>query len=302
MSDVRGRDTLSRFLFEGAGVRGARVRLADTVRAICGAHPYPPALDRALRELAACAALLAGSLKFDGTLIVQLAGDGPVRLIVVECTTALALRATAQWDEARVRGLPEAASLNDLAGGPASARLAITLDPRNGGTMTQGIVALEAGSVAALVEHYLTSSEQVTSRLAVAHAGDDVVGVLLQRLPGATAHDDAAWHDALRALDAADALALGLAATSDAGLSALFPGHDLRVFRPVAPRSECSCSLTRVEQALRIAGRDEIESALAEQGRVEVVCEFCGRRYDFAPDEARALFAPGAPALPATRH
>jgi len=295
------RDTFSRFLFEGAGVRGARVHLAATSRAIVAAHPYPPALARVLRELAACASLLAGSLKFDGTLIVQLAGDGPVRLIVVECSTSLALRATAQWDEARVRALPPDASLHDLAGGPASARLAITLDPRAEGAMTQGIVALEGGSVAAMLEHYLGASEQVASRLALAQAGDDVAGVLVQRLPGAAGHDDEAWREASAALDAADMAALGLAATSDAGLTALFPGRDLRVFRPVAPHFACSCTQGRVEGALRIAGRQEIEAALAEQGRIEVVCEFCGRAYLFAPDEARALFAAASGAAP-TRH
>lgn len=284
-------DAFSRFLFEGAGVRGARVRLADTARTIIGAHPYPPALARALRELAACASLLAGSLKFDGTLIVQLAGDGPVRLIVVECTTALQLRATAQWDAARVRALRDDATLHELAGGPASARLAITLDPRDDGAMTQGIVALESGSVAQLLEHYLTTSEQVASKLALAQAGGEVAGVLLQRLPGSTPDDEATWHEAGVALGAADMPALGLAATSDAGLAALFPGRDLRVFRTLAPRAECSCSVGRVERALRIAGRQEIEAALAEQGRVEVVCEFCGRQYLFAPAEALALFA-----------
>ncbi|HEX4882504.1 MAG TPA: Hsp33 family molecular chaperone HslO [Casimicrobiaceae bacterium] len=302
MTDSAARDAFSRFLFEGAGVRGARVLLDATARSIVASHPYPPALARVLRELAACATLLAGSLKFDGTLIVQLAGDGPVRLIVVECTTALALRATAQWDEARVRALPAGATLHDLAGGPASARLAITLDPRADGAMTQGIVALEAGSVAEVVEHYLSSSEQVASKLALAHNGDDVAGVLLQRLPGSSAHDEGTWRDAMAALDAADVLALGLAATSDPGLSALFPGHDLRVFRALPPRFECSCSVARVEGALRIAGRQEIEAALAEQGRVEVVCEFCGRQYLFAPAEARALFAPPPGAGSSTRH
>jgi molecular chaperone Hsp33 len=296
------RDAFSRFLFEGAGVRGARVLLDATARTIVAAHPYPPALARVLRELAACAALLAGSLKFDGTLIVQLAGDGPVRLIVVECTTALTLRATAQWDDAAVRALPADASLLDLAGGPTAARLAITLDPRGEGAMTQGIVALEAGSVAEVVEHYLTSSEQVASRLALGHDGGAVTGVLLQRLPGTHAHDEATWHEAVAALDAAAVADLGLAATSDAGLSALFPGRDLRVFRGVAPAFACSCSVARVEGALRIAGRQEIEAALAEQGRVEVVCEFCGRQYLFSPPEARALFAPaGGPGSP-TRH
>lgn len=294
-------DTFSRFLFEAAGVRGARVRLAATARALCASHPYPPALARVLRELAACAALLAGSLKFDGTLIVQLAGDGPVRLIVVECTTALALRATAQWDEARVTALPADATLHDLAGGPASARLAITLDPSGGGAMTQGIVALESGSVAQMLEHYLASSEQVTSALALAHVGEDVAGMLLQRLPGAGEQDDATWREATRSLAAADPFALALAAGSNAGLASLFPGHDLRVFAPLVPRFACSCSPERVAGALRIAGRQEIEATLAEQGRVEVVCEFCGRQYVYAPDAARALFAPVAP-VPPTHH
>ena len=294
-------DTFSRFLFEGAGVRGARVRLADTARALVASHPYPPAVARVLRELAACASLLAGSLKFDGTLIVQLAGDGPVRLIVVECTTALALRATAQWDATRVAALPADATLHDLAGGPASARLAITLDPSAGGAMTQGIVALEAGSVAQMLEHYLASSEQVTSTLALAQAGDDVTGVLLQRLPGASEHDDATWRAAKRALAAADPLALALAAGSNAGLASIFPGQDLRVFTPVMPRFACSCSPERVAGALRIAGRQEIEATLAEQGRVEVVCEFCSRQYVYTPDAARALFAPPAFSRP-TRH
>jgi molecular chaperone Hsp33 len=295
-------DAFSRFLFEGAGVRGARVRLTDTTRAIVASHAYPPTLARVLRELAGCASLLAGSLKFDGTLIIQLTGDGPVRLIVVECTTTLALRATAQWDEPRVRALPADATLYELAGGPASARLAVTLDPRDEGAMTQGIVALQAGSVAGLIEHYLSSSEQVASRLALAGDGEGIAGVLLQRLPGATAHDETAWQEAGAALDAADRFALGLAATSDAGLSALFPGRDLRVFRTITPRCECSCSLARVEGALRIAGREEVEAALAEQGRVEVVCEFCGRQYQFAPADARALFAPQPESMHATRH
>lgn len=294
-------DTFSRFLFEGAGVRGARVRLADTARTVIAAHPYPPALARVLRELAACAALLAGSLKFDGSLIVQLAGEGPVRLIVVECTTSLTLRATAQWDEARVAALPAQASLLELAGGASAARLAITLDPRSQGAMTQGIVALEAGSVAELVEHYLTASEQVLSHIALAQQGDEVVGVLIQRLPGSAPIDEATWQSAVQALDDADDFSLGLAVASDAGLSALFAGHDLRVFRPAVPRFACACSLARVEGALRIAGRQEIEATLAEQGRIEVVCEFCGRQYLFAPQEARALFAvPQSP--PSTRH
>ena len=154
-----------------------------------------------------------------------------------------------------------------------------------------------------MIEHYLSASEQIDSRLAIGHrSAPRSAGVLLQRLPGATANDESTWRESLDALADADPLALGLAATSDVGLSALFPGQDLRVFRTVTPRFACSCSLNRVEGALRIAGRQEIETILAEQGRVEVTCEFCGKRYMFAPEDARALFAAPPGDAASTRH
>ena len=304
LSEAAVADTLSRFVFEGAAVRGTRVRLSQTSRAILASHAYPPSLARVLAELTGAAALLAAALKFDGRLSVQLVGEGPVRLIVVECNPTLALRATAQWDERQVRALPDDATLDRLAGGVTQARLAITLDPREAGPMYQGIVALESASVASTIEHYLSTSEQVASKLALAVDDGEVAGVLLQRLPGSGPADDATWARAVAALDAAAPEALASAAVSDDGLASLFAGHDLRVFKASTPRFECSCSRARVEGALRIAGRDEIEAALKSDGEVEVVCEFCGREYTFEPDEARALFAP-APRLgaaPPTRH
>lgn len=297
-------DSLSRFVVEHAAVRGVRVRLASTAAAILGAHPYPPSLARVLAELCAAAALLAAALKFDGSMIVQLVGRGPVRLLVVECNPGPALRAMAQWDEARVRALGDRATLDALAGAPGEARLSITLDPREGGPMYQGIVTLEAASVATMIEHYLATSEQVASRLALVADGDEVAGLLLQRMPSSQAADDETWARVSHALgEAPDDLVIA-AARGNAGLVALFPDDDLRVFAPVAPRFECGCSRERVEGALRVAGRAEIEEALAADERVEVVCEFCGRRYLFTPDEARALFSPEAATGtgPPTRH
>lgn len=156
--------------------------------------------------------------------------------------------------------------------------------------MYQGIVTLEATSVATMIEHYLATSEQVASRLVLVADGDGVAGVLLQRMPSSQPDDDATWARVSRQLGGAHAGAVVAAARGNDGLAALFPDDDLRVFAPVEPRFECRCSRRRVEGALRVAGRLEIEEALAADGRVEVACEFCARRYLFSPAEARALF------------
>lgn len=283
-------DTLTRFVFEHAAVRGALVTLGDTVRSVLACHAYPPAVQRVLGELLAAAALLASTLKFQGSLIMQLQGDGPVRLLVVECTDALDLRATAQWDAGRTAALGPAATLADLAGGPAHGRLVLTLDPKGAGTIYQGIVTLESGSVAGLIEHYLATSEQLASRLALSVRDGTAAGVIVQRLPGASEEDDATW---ARVRERIDALAPHMLhdGTIEARLQTLFPEDDLRMFAPRAAQARCTCSRERVANALRIAGRDEIEAILAERGDVEVTCEFCNRRYVFVPAEARAVFA-----------
>lgn len=286
-------DALLPFVFDQANVRGALVSLDTTLRDIVSSRDYPPPLARALAELNAAAALLAASLKLDGSLIVQLSGDGPVRLIVVECNDALELRATAQWDADRVAALGADASLAQLAGGSTHGRLALTLDPRDSGNLYQGIVSLDSSSISASIEHYLSTSEQLQSRLWLSAKTGRTRGLLLQRLPGAAAVDDATWSRVMREADAAWPQALERP-TFTAMLQSMFARDDVRIFeqRPVTFR--CKCSVARVANALRIAGRDEVEAALAERGVVDVTCEFCNRRYSFNADEARALFARGA--------
>lgn len=286
-------DTLSRFVFEHTAVRGALASLDVCCRDILACHAYPPALRRVLAELLAAAALLASTLKFNGSLIVQLRGDGPVRLLVVECDADVALRATAQWrDDAGT--LPAATDLATLAGGAAHARLAITLDPKDGGPLYQGIVGLEAASVATLIEHYLTTSEQIASRIVLATDGESARGLLLQRLPGAGAADDAAWE---RVAAVAAAIAPGdlLGASSPAAfLCERFPETDIRLFEPRAARFACGCSDERIGNALRLLGRAEVDGILAEQGSIDATCEFCNRQYTLTAAQAHALFADGS--------
>ncbi len=293
---VRFADTLARFVLERSAVRGALVSLDDACRDILGCHPYPPALNRALAELLAAAALLASTIKFKGTLILQLQGDGPVRLLVVECDARLTLRATAQWGDAATV-LPADASLAELAGGPAQGRLAITLDPKDGGPLYQGIVALEATSIATLIEHYLNTSEQIDSRMSLAAEGNRVRGLLLQRLPGAAPEDDGTWSRAIAQMDALVPRELLEAGGVEALLRTRFPDDDIRLFTPRPARFACSCSEERVANALRMIGRSEVESILAEQGLIGVTCEFCNRGYTFMADDARALFAVASPGI-----
>lgn len=281
-------DTVTRFHFERAAVRGAVVSLDDAGREILDQHSYPAALRRALAELLAASALLASALAFKGTLIVQLQGTGPVTLLVVECTADLGLRATAQWRET-VAALPEDASLRVLAGDPETSRLAIMLDPKDGGPIYQGVVALEATSIAELIEHYLTTSEQIDSRLALATDSTRTRGLLLQRMPSAGPDDDATWRRAATATDI-DAAEFLQARSVEVVLAARFPTDDIRVMKGRPLRFHCDCSSERVSNALRLLGRAEIESILAEQGTVGVKCEFCGRSYNFAAADALALF------------
>lgn len=285
-------DTLVPFVFEDAAVRGAIVRLDDTVRAALAPHRYPPPLARALSELAAATTLLAASLKGRGSLTAQLSASGPARLAVVECNHALDVRATAQWDEAACSALPADATLAQLAGDPARARFAITVDPGDG-TIAQGIVALEPASVATMLAHYLERSAQVASRLVLASDAGRVGGLLVQKLPDARSDDPRGWTGIAERVESLRAADLVGDADPVGAIARAFSDRDVRVYAARTPRYACRCSAARAARSLAIAGRDEVEAAIAETGRVDVTCEFCGKRYTYTPAQARALFTAG---------
>ena len=287
-------DSLQRFIFEHAPIRGEMVQLAATWQAVTERHRYPGPLRQVLGELMAAGALLAATLKFNGTLILQLHGNGPVKLIVVECSSDHAMRATAKWDG----DIPEG-NLRALLG---SGRFAISLVPESGQQGYQGVVDLDADSIAAALEHYMATSEQIATRIWLACDGQRSAGLLLQKLPERESADSDAWPRAEH-----------LASTVKAGellelephqlLRRLFHEEDLRVFEPRPVYFRCSCSRERVVGMLRMLGRDEVRSVIAERGEVEVHCEFCNRRYAFDAVDSEALFAAEiATATARTRH
>lgn len=275
-------DTLTRFMFEHAEVRGESVRLDATWRAVLARHPYPEPVKKLLGEMMAACALLAATLKFEGALIMQMQGSGPVTLLVVECDSEFHLRATAKWRDELAH--------EDVRALLGDGKFVITIDPKTGGQAYQGIVALEGATVAEVLEHYMLRSEQLETRLWLASDAQQACGLLLQRLPEKTSDDEDAWN---RALNLAGTLTpeelLSLPAREV--LHRLFHEEDLRLFEPQPVSFRCTCSRDRVTAMLRMLGLDEVRSILNEQGRIDVDCEFCNQHYSFDPVDAEQIFA-----------
>ena len=291
-------DQLHRFIFENTPIRGNTVHLDYSFDTALQHQDCPPSLRRALGELMAASVLLAATWKMHGALVLQIQGKGALKLLVVECTAALTLRATAKWS-----GPLENASLAELVG---DGRFVITLDPKDGGQAYQGIVPLEGENIAEILQNYMQRSEQIDTRIWLACDGKTAAGMLLQKLP-ATAQTETSAED-----DADTWPRLGyLADTVQAGellelptqklLQRLFHEEDVRLFEGQPIRFHCSCSHHSVGSMLRMLGHEEIAGILAERDDIEVRCDFCGAQYRFDRIDAEQLFAADAAAPGSTR-
>jgi molecular chaperone Hsp33 len=275
-------DSLQRFIFEGFPVRGEIVHLDATWRAVLERHDYPQPLRAVLGELMAAAALLSATLKFDGSLILQMQSTGTVKLIVVECTSEQTMRATAKWD-----GDLPAGTFRELVG---DGRFAITIAPSDGKQTYQGIVELRGDSVSQVLEHYMAASEQLETRLWLGADGSQAAGMLLQRVPGPEGNDPDAWNRAVALSDTVTGREL-LTLPARQIIHRLFHEEDVRVFDARIVSFRCSCSRERVVGMLRLLGRAEVRSIVAEQGKVDVHCEFCNKRYALDAVDAEQIFA-----------
>ncbi len=273
-------DTLQRFIFEEAPIRGEIVQLDATWRAVLERRNYPPPLRDLLGEMMVAAALLSATLKFDGSMIMQIQGNGPVRLLVVECTSERTLRALAQWDKD-----VQPASLTELLG---DGKLVITIDPKHGKERYQGIVSLEGNTIAEVLQHYLIHSEQLDTRLWLAANAHHAAGMLLQRLPNES--DEDVWPHAVH-LGATITQHELLALTAPEIIYRLYHEENVRLFDSEPVSFRCSCSHERVAGVLRMLGHDEVHGILREQGAVSVDCEFCGKHYEIDPIDAEVIFA-----------
>ncbi len=302
---------LHKFLFEGLPVRGMLVRLTDSWREVLqrrealGAHP--PELRALLGEMAAAAVLMQSNIKFNGALVLQVFGDGPVKLAVAEVQPDLSFRATAKL----IGEVPAGAQLEAMLNVHGQGRCAITLDPKDrlpGQQPYQGVVPLHGDqreplqNFSEVLEHYMLQSEQLDTRLVLAANDDVAAGLLIQRMPvqgeanlaASRNEDDIGLSDAFNRISI---LASTLTSTELLELDAetilrrLFWEETVRRFEPLQPRFACNCSRERVGQMLKGLGREEAESVLVERGDVEIGCEFCGVQYRFDAIDVGELFA-----------
>jgi molecular chaperone Hsp33 len=299
-------DTLQKFIFENAAVRGELVDMSATWREVLARHHYPTAVKHLLGQMVSAAALLSANLKFNGSIIMQIHGDGPVRLLVVECDSDLKLRATAKLNPDFA--IAQDAGLSALVNAHGHGRFVITLDPAEkvpGQQPYQGVVPLDGDDIATVIENYMLRSEQLDTKLWLA-ANDEVSrGVLLQKLP---LHGGKVEPGALTADEAQEtwnrAVVLGstlkeeemLNTTIDVLQQRLFWEETIRVFEPLHPSFHCSCTREKVGNMLKMLGQEEVESALSEQGKLGINCDFCGKHYEYDAVDCAQLFTTTAPA------
>ena len=309
---------LHKFIFDGLPVRGMLVRLTGSwkdllARRAAASDQFPPPVRALIGEMAAAGVLMQSIIRFNGALILQVFGDGPVKLAVAEVQPDLAFRVTAKV----VGEVPDGARLEAMVNVRGRGRCAITLAPadtRDGQQPYQGVVALHGDrreplqAVSEVLEHYMLQSEQLDTKLILAANDEVAAGLLIQRLPVEGAGNLAATarnEDDIGLSEAYNRISM-LAATltpeelltldAETVLRRLFWEEPLRRFDVLkgdnAPRFECSCSRQRVGGMLKGLGRDEIDGIVLEQGRVEIGCDFCGTQYHFDPVDVGELFTP----------
>ena len=323
-------DRLHKFIFDGLPVRGMLVRLEGSWRDVLarrtsasdGGHAFAPPVRALLGEMAAAGVLMQGSLKFNGALVLQMLGDGPVRLAVAETQPDLSFRVTAKV----VGDVAPDARLEAMLNVNGQGRCAITLDPLDrlpGQQPYQGVVPLHGDQreplqqLSDVLAHYMLQSEQLDTKLVLAANDSVAAGLLVQRLPVSGAANlagqvlVAADEDQIGRNEDFNRIAL-LAGTLSADelltlapaqvLHRLFWQETLRLFEPLTPRFACRCSRARVANMLRGLGADEVTGLLAERGEAEVGCDFCGAFYRFDPVDVGGLFTPGRETPPSSGH
>lgn len=287
-------DRIRRFLLEHHPVRGHVVQLEGAWQRMREHTTYPAPVRDLLGQATCAAVLLASTLKFQGTLTLQLQGDGAVRLLVAQCTHDFRVRSVARFDDTR--------PLDNFRALVGTGRITVTVESDERAARYQGIVPLSGDSLEQCIDEYFATSEQLPTQVRLAADDTRAGGMLMQRVPGLGGHGgsldpeaaDKAWDAASAQLELLDDQEL-LHVNPEALLRRSATVDDVRLFDGDEVKFECRCDRERVATILRGLGQEEVEDVVREQGKVTVTCEFCQKPYDFDPIDVAQLFAEQPP-------
>lgn len=272
-------DKVFRFLFEDLGIRGEIVRLRASAKTVFDNQTYPNHIASQLGQSLAAATLLAGTIKLDGSLILQTQSDGPLHTLVAQATDEGTIRGLARWRDDVPIG-----NLNEMCG---DGRLIFTIDAQ-GSERYQGIVELAGDNLAMAIDEYFKRSEQLRTKIWLMSDAQYAAGLMLQHLPSSTASDDD-WHRLELIMQTVQPEELYTLPVEDL-LYRLFNEDRVRLYKPKNISFNCNCSRERIETTLRALGREDIDELIEEKGKISVDCEFCSKNYQFDEIDAASLF------------
>lgn len=275
-------DSLQRFLFEHASIRGEIAHLTHTYKTIMNQRPYPPMVKNLLGEALISCLLLAGSIKFEGELSLQFQGDKRLPLLLVQCDHHLKMRAFASFKE----GL----EVSDYAEAFLKGQMVLTINQYNQTQAYQSIVPIESTSMSENLMQYFAQSEQIASRVWLAVGDDMAAGMLLQLMPGQdTAQREQFWEYAVQLGQTVSEPEL-LNLDNETLLYRLYHETELRLFDSRSVAFQCRCSEEKMKEVLTILGEEEAKELLKERDNIEVSCDFCNKHYSYDAIDIALIF------------
>jgi molecular chaperone Hsp33 len=275
-------DTLQRFIFEHASIRGEIAHLKETFTTIINQRPYPPMVKNLLGEAMVSCLLLAGSIKFEGELALQFQGDKRLPLLLVQCDNHLQMRAFAKYEDAL--------HTEDYAEAFLHGQMVLTINQYNHTQAYQSVVPIQSTSMGENLMHYFAQSEQVASRVWLAVNENSAAGMLLQLLPGQDIEQREQFWEYAVALGQTVSEGELLTLENQTLLHRLYHETQLRLFESRSVSFQCRCSTEKMQQVLTILGEEETKKLLEEKGQVDVTCDFCNSHYSFDAIDIALLF------------
>ena len=276
------KDTLQRFIFEHANIRGELVHLEQTFQTIMKQRDYPPAVKHLLGEAVVSCLLLASSIKFEGSISLQFQGDKRLPLLLVQCDHELNVRAYAQPSQ----GL----AAFDYAEAFLQGQMVLTINQHQQTQNYQSMVPIHSTSMGENLMHYFAQSEQIATQVWLAVNEDKAAGMLLQLMPGEDSQQkEQFWEYAVQLGQTVSAEEL-VQLDNETLLYRLYNETELRLFEPRTARFKCRCTLEKMRCVISALGKEDANDLLKERGSIEINCDFCNHHYRFDSIDVALIF------------